>query len=154
LTSEIDAGPVYVQKAVKLNGSEAKPELAKLLLNEGSQLLIEHLEAILAGSLKPKPQDETEATFTRLLSKKDGEADFGQPADLIERQVRAFLDFPKSRAKVFGREIVITKARVSSGESDGNLVIKCQPGYLEIVELTAPSGRTMSGAEFIRGYKK
>jgi methionyl-tRNA formyltransferase len=154
LTSEMDAGPVYVQKAVKLNGSETKPELAKLLLNEGSQLLIEHLEAILAGSLKPKPQDETEATFTRLLSKKDGEVDFSQPADLIERKVRAFLDFPKSRAKVFGREIVITKARVSSGESDGNLVIKCQPGYLEIVELTAPSGRTMSGAEFIRGYKK
>jgi methionyl-tRNA formyltransferase len=49
---------------------------------------------------------------------------------------------------------VITKARLADGSDDGALVIKCQPGYLEILELTAPSGRSMSGSEFIRGYKK
>jgi len=32
--------------------------------------------------------------------------------------------------------------------------MECQPGHLEIEELIAPSGRSMSGADFIRGYKK
>jgi hypothetical protein len=50
--------------------------------------------------------------------------------------------------------VIITKARIASGEKDGALVIKCQPGWLEIVELSAPSGRTMAGAEFVRGYRK
>ncbi|HSW78623.1 MAG TPA: hypothetical protein VLF88_01215, partial [Candidatus Babeliales bacterium] len=104
--------------------------------------------------LKPKPQDETESSYTRLLTKEDGQVNFSEPADEIERKVRAFIEFPKSRAKIFNRDLVITKARIASGDKDGELVIKCQPGWLEIVELIAPSGRTMSGAEFVRGYRK
>jgi methionyl-tRNA formyltransferase len=154
LTAEMDADPVYAQKKINLDGSEAKAELAQQLLNEGAELLINHLDDILSGARQPKVQDETEATYTRLLTKGDGQIDFIEPAEDIERKVRAFLGFPKTRAKIFDHEVVITKTRVATGEADGSLVIKCQPGYLEIVELIAPSGRTVSGAEFIRGYQK
>jgi methionyl-tRNA formyltransferase len=154
LTSEMDAGPVYAQKKAALGGTETKQELAVNLLNDGVSLLLENLPAILSGKLKPKVQDETEATFTRLLAKQDGLIDFNEPADVIERKVRAFAGFPKTRGKIYGRDVVITKARVAGSENDGALVIKTQPGWLEILELTAPSGRTMSGADFIKGYKK
>jgi methionyl-tRNA formyltransferase len=154
LTAEMDAGPVFAQKKIALNGTETKPELAQKLLNEGSSLLLGHLDDILSGQLKPKVQDETEASFTRLLAKDDGQIDFKEPAELIERKVRAFVGFPKARAAVFGREVVITKARIAADSGDGSLVVKCEPGYLEIVELTAPSGHTMSGADFKRGYQK
>lgn len=154
VAAEMDAGPVYAQKPVPLTGSETKPELAQKLLNEGCGLLISNLEAILSGKLKPKVQDETEATYTRLLTKSDGQLDFNEPAEIIERKIRAFVGFPKARAKVFGHEVVITKARVAVSGNDGDLVIQCQPGYLEILELTAPSGRTMASTDFIRGYQK
>lgn len=154
LTAEMDAGPVYAQKTVGLTGAETKPQLAEQLLQVGSVLLAEKLAAILDGSLKPKPQNESEAEYTKLISKEDGQVDFGQPAEVIERQIRAYLGWPKSRAKVHGHEVIITKGRLASGPTDGDLVIKCQPGYLEILELTAPSGRTMSGSDFIRGYHK
>jgi methionyl-tRNA formyltransferase len=154
VTAEMDAGPVYAQKKIALNGAETKAELAQRLLNEGAQLLIEHLSAILSGQLKPKVQDETEATYTRLLTKRDGLLDFtAEPAVYIERKIRAFEGFPKARGKVLGHEVVITRARLAKSESDGALVIPCQEGYLEILELTAPSGRTVTGADFIRGYK-
>jgi methionyl-tRNA formyltransferase len=154
LTDQMDAGSVYAQREISLSGSETKPELALQLLNEGVDLLISNLGGILAGSLKAKIQDETEATYTRQLTKQDGHVDFSEPAEVIERKVRAFLGFPKTRAKVFNKDIVITKARVANDLGDGELVIKCQPGYLEVLELTAPSGRSMSGSDFIRGYKK
>jgi methionyl-tRNA formyltransferase len=154
LSSEMDAGPVYAQKKVILNGTENKFQLADLLLNEGCRLLMDNLDAILNGSLKPRPQDETESTYSRLLTKDMGIIDFKEPADLIERKVRAFWGFPKARAKIHGHGVIITKARVAGSKTDGDLVIECQPGYLEILELTAPSGRTMSGADFVRGYKK
>jgi methionyl-tRNA formyltransferase len=154
LSAEMDAGPVYAQKKVMLNGTENKFELADLLLKEGCQLLMDNLKDILDDSLKPKLQDETDATYSRLLTKEMGVIDFKEPADLIERKVRAFWGFPKSRAKIHGHEVVITRARTASGKKDGDLVIECQPGYLEVLELTAPSGRTMSGSDFIRGYKK
>ncbi len=154
VTGEMDAGPVYAQKKIGLNGDETKQELAATLLNEAVSLLIENLEAILNGHLEAKVQDETETTFTRLLAKQDGWIDFNEPAEDIERKVRAFVGFPKTRAKIFSREIVITKARIAQSLDDGQLVIKCEPGFLEVLELIAPSGRIIAGSEFIKGYKK
>lgn len=154
LSAKMDAGPVYVQKEMALKGNETKFQLARKLNEVGAELLADNLSSILNGDLEPIPQDESAATYTRLLTKSDGLIDFKQPADLIERKVRAFLGFPKTRAEVFGQDIVITKARLAKDSRDGKLVIKCQPGWLEIQELTGPSGRSMSGADFIRGYKK
>lgn len=154
LAAKMDAGPVYLQDKIKLNGSETKPELAKKLLDTGTRMLLENLEYILDGTLEPIPQDDAAATYTKLLAKPDGWLDFAEPAEVIERKVRAFLGFPKTRAEVHGQEIVITKARIAKDERDGKLVMKAKPGYLEIQELVAPSGRTISGADFIRGYKR
>jgi methionyl-tRNA formyltransferase len=154
LGAKMDAGPVYLQEKVALNGKETKPGLAKKLLALGSEMLEANLAYILDGTLEPIPQDATQATYTRLLDKKDGWVDFKESDELIERKVRAYLGFPRSRAEIFGQEVVITKARVAKDAHDGHLVIKAQPGHLEIQELIAPSGRAMSGADFIRGYKK
>lgn len=154
LVPEMDAGPVYAQQRIALSGTETKPELAEKLLNEGSRLLLEKLGGILSGKLEPKVQDETEASFTRLLTKRDGHLDFMEPADEIERKIRAFIGFPGSRATIFDRDVVITKVRLAASPNDGKLVVPCLLGFLEIEELVAPSGRTMSGADFIRGYQK
>jgi methionyl-tRNA formyltransferase len=154
LSAKMDAGPVYAQKKIALSGKETKFELAKKLNHAGANLLAEHLGAILDGSLEPIAQNETEGSYTRMLQKKDGLMDFSQPAEIYERQVRAFLGFPKSRAKLYGHEVVITKARVAQSADDGDLVIKCRPGWLEILGLTAPSGRKMSGRDFLHGYSK
>ena len=154
LTAEMDAGPVYAQKEVLLYGDETKAGLAATLADEGVALLAEHLDDILSGRLKPKPQDETEVTYTRLLAKQDGAVDFKEPAVDLERKMRAFAGFPKVRANLFGHNVVLLKARVAANRTDGVLVVPCSQGYLEILQLTAPSGRTVSGADFIRGYKK
>jgi methionyl-tRNA formyltransferase len=154
LSAKMDAGPVYLQERVPLSGKETKPELAKKLLIEGKILLLDNLDAILDGTLEPIPQAESEASYTKMLSKPDGYISFKEPADVIERKIRAFLDYPKTRAKLHDQEIIITKARVAKSPSDGHLIAKAKPGFVEIQELIAPSGRTMSGADFIRGYKK
>jgi methionyl-tRNA formyltransferase len=154
LSAKMDAGPVYLQQVVELSGKETKPELAKKLLDESKRLLLDNLGYILDGTLEPIPQDATQATYTKILAKADGLVDFKEPAGTIERKVRAFLAFPKTSATVFGQEIIITKGRVAKDAKDGHLVVEAKPGFLEIQELIVPSGRSMSGADFIRGYKK
>lgn len=152
VTSEMDAGPVYIQRKIQLTGKETKPEAAQKLLKEGCDLLISNLESILNGKLSPEVQDETEATYTKLLTKQDGLIDFNESAEVLDRKIRAFVGFPKARAKVFGKDIVITKAQAVPSKNKVGLTLECNPGYLEVLELIAPSGRTMSGADFIRGY--
>jgi len=155
ISEKMDAGPVYAQEKLALNGHETKFELADRLNYIGANLLVKHLGAILDGDIKPKPQDNSQATYTKMLSKSDGIIDFDkQPAELIERRVRAYQGYPKTRAILYGNEVVLTAVRLAEGKGDGGLVVKCKSGFLEIQELIAPSGRTMSGADFLRGYAK
>jgi methionyl-tRNA formyltransferase len=154
LSAKMDAGAVYLQQPIELSGNETKPELAKKLLAEGVKLLSDNLGYILDGTLEPIPQDASQASYTKMLTKQDGWTDFDEPAEQIERKVRAFLGWPKTRAKIHGQEIVITKAKLAKDAKDGHLVVEAKPGWLEIQELIGPSGRNMSGADFLRGYKK
>lgn len=154
LTAGMDEGPIYAQKKVKVPPNAITPSFSLYLAELGTDRLMENLASIIDGSLKAQPQDSSKATYTKLLKKEDGQVDWGKPAEVIEREVRAYLGWPKSRAEVLGNEVVITKARVAKDEGDGELVMKAQPGWLEILQLIAPSGRTMSGADFLRGYNR
>jgi methionyl-tRNA formyltransferase len=156
LSEKMDTGPVFVQQKVSLAGNETKAQLAEALLNLGSKLLIENLQAILNGMIKPKVQGDSQATYTKLLDKKDGKIDWSKSADQYEREVKAYLGFPRSKAEIEGHEVVITKARATTRPYDYKGIIRhCKDGStLEIEELIAPSGRTMSGIDFLRGYAK
>lgn len=154
LSAKMDAGPVYSQERIQLSDTETKQQLADRLLQAGEELLLDKLEAILEGWLTPKPQLDSAATYTKLLNKEDGVLDWHKPAEQLGREVRAYAGWPRSRGEIFGKEVIVTKARTVNNDKGGGLVIKCQPGYLEIEQLIAPSGRTMLGADFIRGYSK
>lgn len=155
LVKAMDAGPLYAQAKIRLTGHETKADLTEQLLLNGSQMLIDNLSSIIDGTLKPTPQNEAKATFSKLLTKADGVIDISKPAEQLEREVRAFMTWPKSRLEIFGQTIIVTQARVAQNSSDGPLNVACADDtYLEITKLIAPSGRTMSGADFVRGYNK
>lgn len=154
LVAEMDAGPIYAQQRLKLTGAETKPDLYVRLSQIGAELLLENLSAIYEGYLTPKPQVEAEATYTKLIKKSDGRMDFGLPAEVLEQQVRAYAGWPRSAAEIHGHQVIVTRARVAKDAADGEIVIKCSPGRLAIEELVAPSGKKVSAAEFIRGYKR
>ncbi|MBC7868957.1 methionyl-tRNA formyltransferase [Candidatus Saccharibacteria bacterium] len=153
LSAAMDAGPVFVQTIYPLVRTETRTDLYRTLAATGTATLLTVLPAILEGSLQPTPQDDTAATYCQLLDKKDSML---HPQKLTaiqaERLVRAHLGFPKTKINVFGHDIVITKAHVST-ESKTPLDIVCQDGaFLSVDELIAPSGRRMSAQAFINGY--
>ncbi len=112
LTAEMDAGPVYAQEKVALVGSESKKELTTSLRDRAKDLLLENLPAILDGSLEPTPQDDLQATYDERIDKKDGIIDWQKPAVQLEREVRAYLEWPRSRTKLGSFDVIITAARV------------------------------------------
>lgn len=154
LTAGMDEGPVFVQVKTPLTGNETKFELYKNLAPLGAETLIRILPSILDGSLKPAPQDNKAATYCSLLSKEDGILNpEARTAQEIERMIRAYLGFPKTKLTIHGHPIVITKAH-SSTAHHGVLDIVCKNStILTIDELTAPSGRRMNAEAFLNGYK-
>ena len=154
LNAYMDEGPVYAQKEVILTGEETQKDLYERLAEIGGDFLVAKLATIADDTLQPEPQDDSKATYANLVKKEDGHIDWTKPAQIYERQVRAFAVWPKSRAKVFGKEVIITKARVAKDADDGVLVMKCHSGYLEILGLIGPSGKTMTGKAFLHGYQR
>ncbi|MDB5160987.1 MAG: fmt [Candidatus Saccharibacteria bacterium] len=154
LAPKMDAGPVYRQFTLPLSGKETKTELYARLADIGAKMLVEDLENIIGGKSQPAPQDDSKATYTTMLTKSDGKISEEESAEFIERKVRAYQGFPKTSIKLMDKyEVVVTKARVASSSEDGDLVIKAKGGFIVIEELIAPSGRLVSGAEFLRGYR-
>ncbi|SRR6266496_1376679 len=152
LVRAMDAGPIYAQQKIALKGTETKQELTTSLLTMGIQMLIEILPRVFAGSAQPWEQDESQATCTSLIRKEDGILDPSKSAARLEHEVRAYAGWPKSRLQVGPHTIIVTKAHVAQ-EHEDPLSLACNPGFLHIDELIAPSGKKMSGAEFLRGYR-
>jgi len=158
LVRRMDAGLVFAQARINLSGNESKQELADKLSSLGAETLIKTLPSILDGSANAKSQDEKRATYSKILKKEDGILDWAKPARQLEREVRAYAGWPRSVTRVFGYKIIVTKAHETNApagkEKDEMLIVRANPGWLQIVELIAPSGRTVSGADFVRGYRK
>jgi methionyl-tRNA formyltransferase len=154
----LDTGTLLTQEKLPISKQETTPELTEKLINLSNELLIANLPKYMDGLIKPYPQDPSvEPTYSRRLTKEDGRIDWSKPAEILEREIRAYLGWPRSFAELFGKQVIVTKAKVlPRGPVDfAGLWMDCGDGKrLEIQELIAPSGRTMSGADFIRGYKR
>jgi len=90
----LDTGPIIAQRAIPIIDSHTGGSLSDELAELGATLLIETLPAWLSGQIQAEPQDEQFVTMTRLLKKQEGELDWSQSAQEIERQVRAFSPWP------------------------------------------------------------
>jgi methionyl-tRNA formyltransferase len=153
LSAAMDAGQIFSQTMYSLTGMAAAPELELELAQAGAEQLVASLPGIIDGSLLAHPQDDSVATYCSLLRKEDSIIDPTlMTAAQAERQVRAYLAFPKTKVTIAGHLVVVTKAHVSL-EGSSVLDIHCQDGqFLSIDELIGPSGKAMNAKAFLNGY--
>ena len=153
LEAAMDAGPIYTQVPYALDFTETKPELYTTLFTLGANLLIAHLPEIISGAITPITQANAEASYCSLLTKADGLLDLTAltPGE-AEAHIRAYLGFPRTRVHIGNYDLIVTKAHgVMTKQTP--LDLECANGaFLSIDEVIAPSGKTMTGSEFLRGY--
>ena len=157
----LDTGPIVAVKRRPLAGTETADTLEPELAAAGATLLAATLPAWLAGTLRSMPQDDTAATLTRPLRREDGRLDPSRPAVELERLVRAMRPWPGTFLETdLGRVIVL---RAEPGPAlaaelpgtlvadDDGLALVTSAGRLRLVEVQPAGGRSMSGADLLRG---
>ncbi|HUD10385.1 MAG TPA: methionyl-tRNA formyltransferase [Candidatus Saccharimonadales bacterium] len=160
LAKAMDAGPIYGQSELKLSGNESKQSLADTLLDIGQAMLLELLPGIINGTIVALPQANSRASYDNLLSKNDGTLDWQKPAIQLEREIRAFAEWPKSRTILGGKEVIITNSKVINEigkvgdiKMEGRrLFVYCAQQALEILSLKPAGKPEMSAEAFISGY--
>lgn len=164
LERSLDSGPLFAQQEVDLTGKETKQELANTLLEIGKDLIVKNLIPILSSSMAPTPQDDSRATYDSLIMKNDGLIDWTKPAIRLERELRAYLEWPKSRAVLAGIDVIITRASVVDCPNDDStpgtpvivdsntVVVRTGLGCLSIEQLKPAGKKEMTTAAFVAGY--
>lgn len=149
----MDTGRLITQKSLYLAPNETTPTLTEKLIQLSDELLRGHLPRYLAGSITPRNQPHPDrATYSRKLTKADGQIDLTQPAANIERQIRAFLGWPGSRTKLGSLDVIITQAHVTRHEEELSLL--CGDGNYLVIDRLKPAGKKeMPREAFLTGYK-
>jgi methionyl-tRNA formyltransferase len=158
----LDTGATYTTAKLQLSGHENRLSLYEELAEMGADLLSADLDALLDGTIAAVPQNNAEATVTKLITKADGLIDWRQPAETIERHVRAYLGWPGSRATIAGKDVTITAARVLDVQGAAGavyrtptkeLAVYCGHGSI-IIDILKPAGKSeMSGSAFLAGNR-
>ena len=162
IVTELDAGPILLQKATKIAEGENALELMARLAETGSELISETLRNL--HVIEAKPQVASEATFAPMLKREDGFIDWSMDAFAIARRVRGFQPWPNAYTTYRQKRLIIRKAvpekAPPSNDSPGCIVeagadclrVSCGGGTsLRILELQPEGARSMSTRDFLNG---
>ncbi|MGH7157726.1 MAG: methionyl-tRNA formyltransferase [Candidatus Saccharimonadales bacterium] len=167
LTAGMDEGPLLSQVQTDITAGMTTPELTEVLVNQSYAALCETLPPYFSGQIVPAPQEAVTLaknrtpTYSRRLTKDDGVIDWKKPAAEIEREIRAFADWPQSRTNFGGLDVILTKTHILelSGKPgtriiiDKNPVVFCGAVALAIDGIKPAGKKEMSGRAFLAGYK-
>lgn len=161
IVPKLDDGPLIAQEKFTLPEKINTQELTAGLINLSNKMLKEYLPKYLEGQIIPKPQSKSGISYSHKISKKDGIIDWTQSADQIEREIRAYVGWPKSIAEFNSIRCIITEAEKieesgTPGEyrvNNGSFVVFAGEGGISIKRIKPAGKKEMSVEEFLRGYK-
>lgn len=165
LDAKMDSGPILAQRRVPLPPGARNATLTQALFELGSQLLLDAIEPYAAGSLEPQPQDDTQASYCKMLEKRDGAIDWGAPAEQIERMTRAYDPWPGAQTSWQGQPLKVLAARADPGwrgaEPPGTLLLRpggvavaTGAGALELATVQPAGKRALAAADWRNGLPK
>jgi methionyl-tRNA formyltransferase len=151
LEEGLDTGPVYVRAATPIGPEETADELRQRLARIGERLL---LSALAEGLGAPSPQVGV-PTYAAKLGPDELHLDFAQPADAVNRVVRAGRAWTTWRGKrliVHHSRVLLERPDLSPGQLAGDEV-GTGDGALELLEVQ-PEGRPpMEAKAWARGAR-
>ncbi|OIR09653.1 methionyl-tRNA formyltransferase [mine drainage metagenome] len=158
----LDTGGMLLKKACRIEPSETSQSLHDKLAELGAQAVIEALQAIELGKLRPEQQDSPQATYAAKLTKAEAQLDWTKDAKQLERAVRGYFPFPTAYALFEGTPIKILRANLDSGPeaAAGTVVavdkdrirVACGKGVLGLEILQKPGGKALPVAQFVQSF--
>ena len=163
LDEGMDSGPILAQRRVLIAPQDTTDSLTDKLAQMSAQLLEETLPQWLSRSITPQPQPLEGATYTKLISKGDGNIDWQSPAVHIERMVRAYYPWPGCYTTWRGKMLKIVLVAPITGERGepgrvltlprGDVGVQCGEGILRVQGIQLEGKREMTADEFLRGQR-
>lgn len=159
----LDTGPLLSQTRLEIAAQETGGSLFEKLSQLAARLVVEKLPDYLEGRLSERPQAAEGVTYAPILKKEDGLLNFSQPAQALERRVRAMHPWPgayflwqEAPLKVHRARVLTPTALGKPGQrlvTEGLPALQTALGVLVLEEVQPAGKRPMSGKAFLAGAR-
>ncbi|MCS7307953.1 MAG: methionyl-tRNA formyltransferase [Aquificaceae bacterium] len=155
----MDTGHILLQEEEPILEEDNLESLSERLSKKGAELLIRTLKEWFRGSLAPRPQDHTIATYAPPIEKEEYRICWKASTQSVRDRVRGLYPSCYTYTEQ-GERLKILKVRKVDGEGypgelldEKRFIVACGEGAVEIMQLVSPKGKNMSGEDFLRGYR-
>jgi methionyl-tRNA formyltransferase len=163
----LDTGDMLLQTRLVISPNETGGTLHDRLAQLAPDALLAALEQLANHNAPRTPQDSSRATYAPKLTREHGKIDWLEPAEMIERKIRAFDPWPGAFTQVADaagklRNLKIFRARVIPQDgsepgsifapNDTEILVATGCGALRLNDVQLEGKRRMSAAEFLRGF--
>jgi methionyl-tRNA formyltransferase len=158
---ELDAGPILATVTEPIRPDDTAGDLLHRLSLSGARLLVNTLDGIQDGTLTATPQPETDAqvSYAAKINVEDARIDWTQPAEVLDRLIRACAPAPGAWTTFRGERFKINSALISEAVlAPGALQISKRAvrvgtatEALELDEIQAQGKKPMAAADWARG---
>src|SRR5216684_2229302 len=158
----LDTGDILQQQELPIASNDTAETIAPRLAAIGADLIVETLRGLQAGTVHPRPQDNSQASLAPILKKEDGAVDFSRSAPDIFNRIRGFQPWPGAHTKFRGKTLQIVKASPSTDAVPpaelqvraNRLLVGCGHNTaLDLLEVQLEGKKRTSAADFIHGYR-
>ncbi|MBQ8960121.1 MAG: methionyl-tRNA formyltransferase [Ruminococcus sp.] len=160
MSEGLDTGDMLISRSVEIGENETYQELYGRLSQLGGEVLLETLDALEKGQLRPVPQDDEQSCYSPMIRKEMSALDFTQPAEKLHNTIRGVTGFTTmngKRLKVFRSEILDD---IAKGCEPGTIVdtdlfaVACGDGRaVAFREIQLEGSKRMDTADFLRGRR-
>ena len=164
MAAAMDAGDVIAARETEIGEFETAGELFDRLKTLGAELLAETVRKIASGSVIRVPQNEADATYTKMLDKNMSPIDWNKSPREIVKHICGLNPWPVATTelggvsfRVFGAEYTDTRTALAPGKiisaGKAGIEVACGGGRsLRVTEVQAAGKKRMSAAAFLLGH--
>lgn len=157
----LDAGPFCAQEDILITPSTTAAILIEAIANASIRLIERALPSVIDNTAQWTEQASEDVTYCRRIFKEDARLDFNQPAETLERRIRAFHPWPgtvfeyeKTPLKIGAADVIPEMGYPVGTLIHGNdeIILACSTGGLRLTKLQRPGGKMLPTKEFLRGF--
>lgn len=164
MEARMDTGSILMQQSEPIRPRDTAGTLGERLAVLGAELLCQALEQVARGTARSIPQDERLATYAPKLTPGDTYLDWSRDARSLECLIRGLCPAPGAVTSFQGRRVKLLQAEAGAAtvspagtvlavnQTNGVLVATGRGG-LWLSQVQPENRRTMTAAEFARGYR-
>jgi methionyl-tRNA formyltransferase len=162
----LDTGDMLLAEAVPIASDDTCGSLHDKLAALGAELIVRALVRAGRGELQPVKQPAAGVSYARKIDKSEAPIDWAQPADVIERRIRAFNPSPGAVSTLAGEAFKVWRAAAATQSlgpgpvqpgtvlsvEPAAVTVACGSGALRLLELQRAGGKRLDLAELLRGF--